>query len=93
MMALLGVPLKIAIMKENCLVAPKYKKKLSNIISIHCTKGLYDEIYHQEASFNCLEATFTHKTCSPVLHHWPASRKLNVHFDFSHKHSVYNASF
>ena len=67
MMALLGVPLKIVIMKENCLVAPKYKKKLANIISIHCAKGLYDKIYHQEASSNCLEATpsrflcFSHK--------------------------------
>ena len=57
MMALLGVPLKIAIMKENCLVAPKYKKKLANIISIHCTKGLYNKIYHQKASSSCLEAT------------------------------------
>ena len=60
-MALLGVPPKIVIMKENWLVALKYKKKLSNIISIHCTKGLKGKSYHQEANSNCLKICGRHK--------------------------------
>ena len=45
-MTLFGVPPKIAIMKENWLVALKYMKKLLNINSIHCKKGLKGKSYH-----------------------------------------------
>ena len=56
-MAMLGVPPEIVIMKENWLVTFKFKKKFSNFISIHCTKDLKGKSYHREASSNCLKAT------------------------------------
>ena len=70
-MALLVVSPKIAIMKENWLVALKYKK-FSNINSIYCTKGLKGKSYIQEASSKLLFGSSYINICG-----W---HKISVHY-------------